>query len=50
VLIFGSSAVQSAVDGGSYAGQLAVMGGFLLVALALAPAAVAGGLRISVDQ
>lgn len=50
VLIFGSSAVQSAVEGADYLGQLAVLGGFLLVALALAPAAIAGGLRISVDQ
>ena len=50
VLIFGSSAVKTAVDGGPFLPQLAMLGVFFLVALALAPLAIAGALRISVDQ
>ena len=50
VLIFGSAAVQVAVAGGDYSGQLAVLAGFLMLAIGLAPAAIAGALRISVDQ
>ncbi len=50
VLIFGSSAVQAAVGGHAYAPQLALLGALLLLALALAPLAIAGGLRISLDQ
>ncbi|WP_414730056.1 heme exporter protein CcmB [Zhongshania aliphaticivorans] len=50
VLIFGSSAVKTAVDGGLFLPQLAMLGVFFLVALALAPLAIAGALRISVDQ
>ena len=50
VLIFGASAVQAAVDGYPYSGQLAVLAALLLLALALAPLAIAGGLRISLDQ
>jgi heme exporter protein B len=50
VLIFGSSAVKSAVTGEVYTPQLAMLGVFFLMALALAPLAVCGALRISVDQ
>lgn len=50
VLIFGASAVQAAADGFGSAGQLAVLGALLALAVPLAPLAVAGGLRISVDN
>ena len=50
VLIFGSSAVQSAVEGVAVLPQLAMLGVFLLLAVAFAPLAIAGGLRISCDQ
>ncbi|MET0378949.1 MAG: heme exporter protein CcmB [Spongiibacteraceae bacterium] len=50
VLIFGASAVQAAADGFSSAGQLAVLGALLALAMPLAPLAVAGGLRVSVDN
>lgn len=49
VLIFGSSAVQNAAQGGSVAAQLAVLGAFLALALVLAPLAVVGALKISAD-
>ncbi|MEX1665688.1 heme exporter protein CcmB [Zhongshania arctica] len=50
VLIFGSSAVKAAVEGGPYLPQLAMLGVFFLAALALSPLAICGALRISVDQ
>lgn len=50
VLIFGASAVQAAADGFSSAGQLAALGALLALATPLAPLAVAGGLRVSVDN
>lgn len=50
VLIFGSSAVQTAVEGFAYRGHLAVLGALLALALALAPFAVASAVRISVDN
>jgi len=50
VLIFGSSAVKAAVEAGPYLPQLAMLGVFFLLALALAPLAICGALRISVDQ
>jgi heme exporter protein B len=50
VLIFGSSAVKAAVEGGPYLPQLAMLGVFFLVALALSPLAICGALRISIDQ
>jgi heme exporter protein B len=50
VLIFGSSAVKAAVEGGPYLPQLAMLGVFFLIALALSPLAICGALRISVDQ
>jgi heme exporter protein B len=49
VLIFGTSAVNSAIEGFPIAGQLAVLGAFLAMALILAPLAVVGALRISIN-
>lgn len=49
VLIFGASAVNSAIEGFAIGGQLAVLGAFLAVAILLAPLAAAGALRISVN-
>lgn len=50
VLIFGSSAVQAAVDGFPFLPQLAIIAAMLAIALALAPLAISGALRISLDQ
>lgn len=47
VLIFGASAVQSAVQGSPLQMQLAVLGAFLALAIVLAPLAAAGALRVS---
>ncbi len=49
VLIFGSAAVQNAVAGFAAAPYLAILGAMLCLAIALAPLAIAAGLRISVD-
>ncbi len=49
VLIFASSAVQNAAAGLDSAPQLAIIGAMLSLAIALAPFAIAAGLRISVD-
>jgi heme exporter protein B len=49
VLIFGSAAVQNAVIGVTAAPYLAILGAMLCLAIALAPFAIAAGLRISVD-
>ncbi len=49
VLIFGSGAVQFAVQGNSAVPQLSILAGMLALAVALAPLACAAGLRISVD-
>jgi heme exporter protein B len=49
VLIFGSAAVKAAVLGNSAGPHLAILGGMLCLAVALAPFAVAAGLRISID-
>jgi len=49
VLIFGSGAVQFAVSGNDSTPQLMLLGGMLSLAVALAPFAIAAGLRISVD-
>lgn len=49
VLIFGSSAVSSAIDGFPYSGQLAVLGALLAMAIVLAPLAAAGALRIGIN-
>ena len=49
VLIFGSAAVQAAVAGAPTGPYLAILGAMLSLAVALAPVAIAAGLRISVD-
>jgi heme exporter protein B len=49
VLIFGSAAVQGAVSGAPVGPYLAILGAMLCLAIALAPFAIAAGLRISVD-
>lgn len=49
VLIFGSAAVQAAVNGAPAAPYLAILGAMLSLAIALSPVAMAAGLRISVD-
>jgi heme exporter protein B len=49
ILIFGASAVQTAVLGEAYNMQLAVLGAGLAIALLLAPLAAAGSLRVSVN-
>ena len=49
VLIFGSAAVNAAVMGNPAGPYLAILGGMLCFAVALAPFAVAAGLRISID-
>ncbi|MEM1111797.1 MAG: heme exporter protein CcmB [Pseudomonadota bacterium] len=49
VLIFASSAVDNAALGLPVAPQLAVIGAMLSLAIALAPFAIAAGLRISLD-
>jgi len=48
-LIFGSAAVQAAVSGVQAVPYLAILGAMLCLAIALAPLAVAAGLRISID-
>lgn len=50
VLIFGVSTVKAAVDGFPYVGMLAILGALLLLALTLAPLAIAAAVRISVDN
>lgn len=47
VLIFGVSAVVAAVDGFAYGNQLALLGALTLLAISLAPLAIAAGVRIS---
>jgi heme exporter protein B len=49
VLIFGSAAVQNAVLGVPAGPYLAIIGAMLCLAIALAPLAIATGLRISID-
>jgi len=49
VLIFGSAAVKAAVTGVPVGPYLAILGAMLCLAIALAPLAIAAGLRISVD-
>jgi heme exporter protein B len=49
VLIFGSAAVQGAVTGVPIGPYLAILGAMLCLAIALAPLAIAAGLRISID-
>lgn len=50
VLIFGASAVRSAVEGLPYTGSLAVLGMFCAIALVLAPLAIVGALKMSVQE
>ncbi len=49
VLIFGASAVGSAVQGSAIGMQLAVLGAFLALAIVLAPIAAMGALRINAN-
>ncbi|MDT8399111.1 MAG: heme exporter protein CcmB [Pseudomonadales bacterium] len=49
VLVFGTGAVQSALNGLPVSGLLALLGAILALALALAPLAIAAALRISVN-
>ena len=49
VLIFGSAAVQASVSGAPAGPYLAILGAMLSLAIALAPIAMAAGLRISID-
>jgi heme exporter protein B len=49
VLIFGAAAVEAATTGTPVAPYLAILGAMLSLAIALAPLAIATGLRISVD-
>ncbi len=49
VLIFGSAAVEAAVSGVPAGPYLAILGAMVCLAIALAPLAVAAGLRISID-
>ena len=49
VLIFGTGAVQSAVDGMEYTGHLLWLGALLMTGLCLAPLAIAASLRVVVD-
>ena len=46
VIIFGSAAVQAAIDGLNLLGPLAVLGAMLSAAAALCPLAIAGALRL----
>ncbi|MCV6615927.1 MAG: heme exporter protein CcmB [Cellvibrionaceae bacterium] len=50
VLIFGASAVRAAIEGFAYNTQLAVLGALLALALVLAPLAIAGALKMSVNN
>jgi heme exporter protein B len=50
VLIFGTGTVMAASEGAPVSGQLALMGAFLVLALTLAPFAVAAALRISLSN
>lgn len=49
VLIFGSAAVRAGVSGMPAGPYLAILGAMLCLAIALAPLAIAAGLRISID-
>jgi heme exporter protein B len=50
VLIFGASTVRYAVEGVPYGSTLAVLGVFFALAFVLAPLAIAGALRMSVEE
>lgn len=50
VLIFGASTVRMAVEGFSIIGPLAILGAFCAGSIVLAPLAIAGSLRMSVES
>lgn len=50
VLVFGTAATDAAATGAGYLPQLAILAAFALLALTLAPLAVAAALRISMDH
>lgn len=50
VLIFGSGAVVAGCEGMPYSGHLAVLAALTMLALVLAPLAIAGALRINMDD
>ena len=50
VLVFGTAAVDAAAFGHEFGSHLAILGAFALLALTLAPLAVAAALRINLDQ
>lgn len=50
VLIFGASSVKAAIDGFPYSAQLAILGAMFAMAIILAPFAIAGALRMSVNN
>lgn len=50
VLVFGTAAVDAAAAGADYLPPLAILAAFALLALTLAPLAVAAALRISLDH
>jgi heme exporter protein B len=50
VLIFGARAVALAADGMDPAGGLYLLGAMLALALTLAPFAIAGGIRVSLES
>ena len=50
VLVFGSAAVDSAANGLPWQSEFAVLGGFALLSVTLAPLAVSAALRINIDS
>lgn len=50
VLIFGANAIDTAMSGLSVAGQLYIMAAFLMLAVSLAPIAIAAALRMGLSQ
>jgi heme exporter protein B len=50
VLVFGSAAVDAAAHGLPWHSELAILGGFALLAVTLAPLAAAAALRINLDS
>lgn len=49
VIIFGAGLIQNAIDGWPVAASLLMLSGLLVAAIVLAPLAIAGGLRMSID-
>ncbi len=50
VLVFGAGAVNNAIDGTASAGQISMLGGFVVLSLVMAPLASAGALRVSINS